>query len=335
MKIRNALLLLPLVAAAACERADSPLAPSAGLRHDATTLAAPAVSEGYVSSVDGVSLFYHVEGSGPDTIMVLSGGPGLSYRYMQPDLGPLARGRTVIYYDQRGAGNSTVIYDPALLSMDRQVADVDAIRQHFGIQKLSLVGHSAGALFATLYAAAHPANVERLVLLDPAPATGAFAAEFANNRVSRTAPDQLALQGDLINQFLSGTVADPVASCEVLFHSVFTPYMVDGSKLQHVKFCDEPVPAAANSVFTVLVGLSALDASWDVAPYLHQITAPTLVVHATADPIPAASSQYYADGIAGAQLVTIQNAGHFPWLEQPVAFFSTMETFLRRGDVQQ
>jgi proline iminopeptidase len=334
VKIRTSLLLLPL-AAAACGHDDAPLAPTAASARHGLQFTAPTTAEGYLPGTDGVSLFYHVEGGGPDTVVVMSGGPGLSYRYMAPDLGPLAEGRTVIYFDQRGSGRSTLVADPALLSPDRQVADLDAVRRHFGIARMSLVGHSAGALFAALYAAAHPGNVERLVLLDPAPATGAFVDQFTANRVSRTAPEQLARQFELMNQFLGGQVADPVAACEELFHSIFHPYFADPSRLEHVRFCDVPAPAAANSVFALLVGMSALDASWDVAPYLQAVSAPTLVVHGAADVIPAASSAYYASHLADARLVTIQGAGHFPWLEQPVEFFTIVDNFLRRGDIVQ
>jgi proline iminopeptidase len=334
MKIRTSLLLLPL-AAAACDRADAPLAPAAATRDEVQLAAAAPVAEGYLNGADGVTLFYHVEGSGPDTVVVMVGGPGLSYRYMAPDLAPLTHGRTVIYFDQRGSGNSTVVYDPAQLAPDRQVADIEAVRRHFGIARMSLVGHSSGAVFAAMYAAAHPGNVERLVLLDPAPATGAFVDQFTANRVARTAPEQLARQGELVGLFLSGQVTDPVASCEELFHSIFRPYFADPARVDGVRFCDEPAPAAANSVFTLLVGMSAFDAQWDAAPMLRRITAPTLVVHGAADVIPAASSQYYAANVAGAQLVTIDGAGHFPWLERPTEFFTTVNTFLRRSDVLQ
>ncbi|HEX6746830.1 MAG TPA: alpha/beta hydrolase [Longimicrobium sp.] len=331
MKIRTSLVLLPL--AAACDRADAPLAPTTATPRHEMQFAAPTTAEGFVPSADGVSLFYHVEGSGPDTVLVMSGGPGLSYRYMAPDLGPLAHGRTVIYFDQRGSGRSTIVTDPAQLGPDRQVADIEAVRRHFGLAKMALAGHSSGAVFAVLYAASHPQNVERLVLLDPAPATGAFVEQFTANRIARTAPEQLARQIELMNLFLGGQVADPVAGCEELFHSIFRPYFADPQKVDGIRFCDVPVPAAANSVFALLVGMGALDASWDAAPYLQAIAAPTLVVHGSADVIPAASSAYYAQHLSDARLVTIENAGHFPWLEQPAAFFTTVDNFLRRGDV--
>jgi len=58
--------------------------------------------EGYVTADDGIRLFFKIEGSGPQVLVVVHGGPGGSLESVRPDLERLAKGRTVIYYDQRG-----------------------------------------------------------------------------------------------------------------------------------------------------------------------------------------------------------------------------------------
>jgi hypothetical protein len=50
----------------------------------------PRPAAGYVSGAGGVRLFYRVEGRGPDTIVVLHGGPGFNLEGLRPDLTPLA-----------------------------------------------------------------------------------------------------------------------------------------------------------------------------------------------------------------------------------------------------
>jgi proline iminopeptidase len=337
VNIRNLALLIPIAAAACGDSA--PLSPDA-LRRDEAPLAAdafaqhaPVTAEGYLDGADGVRLLYHVVGTGPDTVVVVSGGPGLSYRYMAPDLAPLAHGRTVVYYDQRGAGRSTLIFDPAQLSIAGHVADLEALRAHFGISSLSLVGHSFGAIIATQYAATYPATTERLVLLNPAPATAAHGATFTENRLARTPPEQQARQGELIGQLLSGTAADPVAACTELFASLFRVYFHDQANVASMRgaWCDVPPAAAANSAFTLLVGIGSIPE--DLRPLAASVSAPALVVHATADPIPAASSAAWAGALLNCELLTIDAAGHFPWLEQPVPFFTRVNEFLRRGDI--
>ncbi|HYH81435.1 MAG TPA: alpha/beta hydrolase [Longimicrobium sp.] len=339
MKLRTSLLLLPLIAATACDSAD-PLAIDTPSTRRADGYAAPAVREGFVTGAGGVQLFYHVEGTGPDTLVMVSGGPGLSYRYMAPDLGVLTRGRTVIYFDQRGSGSSTVIRDAAQLTPELQVADIEAVRRHFGLETMSLAGHSAGANFAALYAAEHPARVARLLMLSPAPATGAFAQEFAYNRYVRTDPAEFARQLAWIGAFMTGQVpkAEAVATCEALFTSIFHPYFADPANQAAMRgrWCDQSSEQAGNAVFTLLTGLAAFEApTWDIAAPAKRITAPTLVVYGAADVLPLANAQYWAGHITGARLEVMGGAGHFPWLEQPAAFFTTVNTFLHRGDVVQ
>src|SRR5215203_431899 len=59
----------------------------------------------YVAGEGGVRLFYQVDGGGPDTVVVLHGGPGLNLEGLRPDLKPLARRHTLLYFDQRGSGH--------------------------------------------------------------------------------------------------------------------------------------------------------------------------------------------------------------------------------------
>jgi pimeloyl-ACP methyl ester carboxylesterase len=64
------------------------------------------------------------------------------------------------------------------------------------------------------------------------------------------------------------------------------------------------------------------------------IQTPALVIHGAGDAIPFASTSAYADAMPNAELLVIQGAGHFPWLEQPVQTFTAINTFLRRGDLR-
>jgi proline iminopeptidase len=99
-----------------------------------------------------VDLAYWVYGEGTQPVIVANGGPGLSHVYMmQNDVWErIAKGRKIVFYDQRGTGKSTRVSEGAPQN------------------RFSLVGDSYGGLLAMAYAAAHPAHVERLVLSDSA-----------------------------------------------------------------------------------------------------------------------------------------------------------------------
>ncbi|HEX8695510.1 MAG TPA: alpha/beta hydrolase [Longimicrobium sp.] len=339
--MRTKTLLLAALALAACN--DSPttsiLSPSLGAARDAAESAfsynAPVTAEGYLSGADRVQLFYRVVGSGPDTTVVLTGGPGLALSYLDPDLRPLARGRTLIFFDQRGAGKSQLVFDPAQLTMEKHVADVEAVRQHFGIGRLQIIGHSWGAMVAPFYAAAHPATTERLVMVTPGPIETRYDAEFEATRQARTAPEVLQHQFELFGLLASGQSPDPVATCEELFAIWFPAYFYDPANIANFrgKWCDEPAAAANNLIFVLFAGRASLGQTWDLRPLLATVQAPALVIHGAGDAIPFASTSAYAEAMPNAELLVIDGASHFPWLEQPVETFTAINTFLRQGNL--
>ncbi len=116
-------------------------------------------------SHDGAKLAYHRTGSGPP-LVCLPGGPGLEPAYLG-DLGGLGRSRELILPHSRGTGDSEVPADPAAYRCDRIAQDVEALRTELGLERMDLLGHSAGGNVALLYAAAHPERIGHLILLTP------------------------------------------------------------------------------------------------------------------------------------------------------------------------
>ncbi|HVF46544.1 MAG TPA: alpha/beta fold hydrolase [Pyrinomonadaceae bacterium] len=168
----------------------------------ATSLVAqtPAVepAEGFIVTPDNVRIFYKVVGSGSETLVAVHGGPGNSRESIRADLEPLARGRRVIYYDQRGNGRSELIKDGGKLGYQHHVADLDAVRQHFKLERMTLLGNSWGRLLISLYAVAYPS---------------------ARRKVFRFPLSQLVLE---FHRGLSPTIHSYEETCFDLFrHSVF------------------------------------------------------------------------------------------------------------------
>ena len=117
------------------------------------------------TSYDGTELAYRVVGDGPPLIC-LPGGPGRAAEYLG-DLGGLDKTRQLVLLDLRGVGSSADPADAATLRVDRLVQDVEALRVHLGLEQMDLLAHSAGAILATLYAAAHPRRLSHLALITP------------------------------------------------------------------------------------------------------------------------------------------------------------------------
>lgn len=92
------------------------------------------------------------------------GAPGI------PPLNALTQeGFDVYYYDQLGGGLSTRLDNPSEYTVDRHVADLEAIRKEIGAEKVMLIGLSWGGVLAENYMLAHPGRVEKVVFESPGP----------------------------------------------------------------------------------------------------------------------------------------------------------------------
>lgn len=113
---------------------------------------------------DGTRLAYRTAGEG-EPVLCIPGGPADS-QYLG-DLGGLSRHRRLILLDLPGTGGSAVPEDTASYRCDRLVEDVEALREHLGLDRTDLLGHSAGANVAMGYAARYPGKIGKLALIGP------------------------------------------------------------------------------------------------------------------------------------------------------------------------
>src|SRR5450755_1289301 len=121
----------------------------------------------HFTSYDGTRIAFRRAGAGRP-LACLPGGPGRTPGYLG-DLGGLGGWRELILPDTRGTGESAVPADPATYRCDRLARDVEALRAELGLERIDLLGHSAGGSVALRYAAARPERIGHLVLLSPGP----------------------------------------------------------------------------------------------------------------------------------------------------------------------
>jgi proline iminopeptidase len=123
---------------------------------------------------------FHAESYGSPanpTVLVVHGGPGNDYRYLLA-LKALADRYHVAFYDQRGTGLSPRV-DPAELTLETMLADLDRMVDHFGQGRpVNVVGHSWGAMLASGYLGRQPDKVTGVVLAEPGMLTTEKAREF-------------------------------------------------------------------------------------------------------------------------------------------------------------
>ncbi len=292
--------------------------------------------EGYVVTADGVRLFYRVVGEGPETLVAVHGGPGNSFESILADLEPLAKGRRVIYYDQRGNGRSDLITDPARLAVSKHVEDLEAVRAYFKLDRMTLLGNSWGGLLVGYYAAAHPGRVARMVLHCPAAPTRALAVEMVEEIQSRidqrytpAERKRFAFVADTQNWLKA---EDPRPLCREFYQTLLAVYLSKPEAWKRFKgdVCAGPAAAVRRQqVVNQQINNSLGD--WNLTSAVGAVKAPVLVVHGEDDVIPYESSEAWARAYPEARLLLVKDAGHVPQIEQPEVFFAAVETFLR-GD---
>ena len=111
---------------------------------------------------DGRRLAYRRAGSGP-LLVCHGGGPGFSSLYLG-ELAGLGDELELVLLDPRGTGDSTKPSDSRAYAIEDYVSDLEELREHLGLERMQLFGHSHGGIVAMAYAARHPERVERLIL---------------------------------------------------------------------------------------------------------------------------------------------------------------------------
>ncbi len=290
--------------------------------------------EDYITTPDGVRLFYKVVGSGAETLVAVHGGPGNSLNSILPDLEPLAMNRRVIYYDQRGGGRSDLIKDREKLSISKHIEDLEAVRLFFKLDKMTLLGNSWGGMLIGYYAATNPDKVERMVFHSPGEPTKALAIEAVEEMQSRMGNRYTAEQKKRFS-FVSNyknwvKAADPKAICREfgqLLLPIYT-FKPESAALLKGDICSGSDETVRYQQYVNVQIMNSLG-DWNLLPSLGVVKAPVLVIHGAADPIPVESSEAWASAMPNARLLVINGAGHIPQVEQPEIFFKSVETFLK------
>jgi pimeloyl-ACP methyl ester carboxylesterase len=249
--------------------------------------------------VDGVELCTEAFGDPAAPPILLLMGLGGSMLWWEEGFCRLLAdgGRFVLRYDQRDTGRS-VTYEPGRpgYTGDDLVDDVARVLDGYGIAAAHLVGVSAGGGCAQLVALDHPERVLSLTLISTSPAIG---------RAGR----ELAPPATELMRFFSGP--QPESRVE---------YLVDYCRVLAGRRRDFDEDAVrdlvtrdierATSYSSVQNHDAIPDGERNRAP-LSSISAPTLVIHGSADPMfPPSHGEALAAEIPGARLLLIDGMGH-------------------------
>jgi proline iminopeptidase len=283
-------------------------------------------AEGYVTTDDGLRLWFQTVGSGPQVVVLPNG------FHLLEDFSCLAPGRTLVFYDVRNRGRSETVTDPAKLArgIHNDVDDLDAIRRHIGLDRLNLIGHSYMGLMVVLYAMKYPLHVDRIVqigAMGPYP-DKSYSADLTNaDPVPR---EVFAKLGELQKGRAS---YDPEEFCRKFSSILRVIYVTDPKDADRIRWdrCDLANERSFMPYWTgaILPSIQSLSLT---AEDFAKVKAPVLTVHGTKDrSAPYGGGRDWASLLPNARLLSLEDAGHAPWIEKGPALFDGIETILRSG----
>lgn len=264
-----------------------------------------------------VELFVRTWGDGPPLYLV-HGGPGGSGSYWPTTLPDLGATHRVVAVDLRGHGRSE---RRAPYRIERFARDLTALREALSHPRAALLGHSYGALVA-LQAAAQDEAFDQLVLV------GGFPRTWRMLMHPRGFGRKLRLGARVAAWNLRERAGRRVDIREYLRD------LLDGAApLMHrpgaPAWWDDLLFSSAVEPLDPIVPMQYDLVRWDASRWMSRVRAPTLVLLGEHDAIAAPEAHRLAEGVPGAQLVVMEDAGHTPFLDDPQGFREILRGFLQ------
>ena len=289
-----------------------------------------AAGEGFVP-FRGFRTWYRVDGDraapGNLPVLLLHGGPGISSDCLEPLSALALTGRSVVFYDQLGCGQSDHPDDSALWSIALFLDELATVRAALGLDQLHLLGFSWGGALALEYVLTRPAGLASLVL------HSAFASCQTTAAIEQRAYDALPpkIAQTLRTHEAAGTTDDPAYQAARRIFDLHFVCRID-------PWPDFLQRAIARANFTIGAAMDERDdrhapggyKHWDITAHLGEIRIPTLVLGGRHDGLVGGQDEVLRDSIPGAEWVRFGASAHYAHAEEPERFLAVLDEFLTR-----
>jgi pimeloyl-ACP methyl ester carboxylesterase len=277
--------------------------------------------EDHVTTDDGVRLFAQTVGTGASAVII----PNAVYLF--DPFRHLTNGRTLIFFDMRNRGHSDHVSDSAKLHRGilQDVDDLEAVRRHFGFERIHLIGHSYLGMMVILYAMKYPDRVNRVVQIGPGQ-------PFADRQYPTHADAALveisAKLADLQKERPPSATKEFCKKWWAVARAMFVANPADADRIAEWGFCDLPNELHLMKHWVENIAPSIRSLSFTEHDYA-KVKAPVLTIHGMKDRnAPYGGGREWARLSPCARLLTIADAAHVPWIEAPEIVFGAIETFL-------
>jgi proline iminopeptidase len=277
---------------------------------------------------DGAVLHTATQGQGRPLVLC-HGGPG-GIDALDPLAAMITDLAQVHRYDQRACGRSS---GRRPFTMARWIADLEGLREHWGLRRWIVGGQSFGAGLALAYALEHPDRTEAVLYLScivRLQGQPDWDATFRQARAEHVPAGQRRRYQELRRQReQDGHLPEPLVTelRRLGVAAEFGDQEVANRLLPQL----QAELAAINEDVNRELGVDFVRyfAAASLRSRLQALDLPVLLVHGEVDPRPVAAAQALAEALPRARLVTMPGVGHFPFLESPTALKLVIRRFLR------
>lgn len=270
-------------------------------------------------------LYYHEYGTG-EPVILLSGGPGGSYRQEEDVAIELSKSFKTVLPEQRGTGRSIPYpFDSTTINLQSALDDLNLLLEHFKLQKAIFFGHSWCGMLAMSFAAAYPSKVKSLILLAPGPYK-----EWQKNfqTLRMIFKSRMGLQEQVLFDSLTLKMDDGRATAT---DSLMRRKLILQAQVFNKSFSDSVQARIQLQSNVQMQGLMFKDLikSYDLTN--------TLINYKGAIDIICCSQDYVVNHtyevkllMPSAQVHWLEQCGHWPQFEQPKAFYDTLFAILKQ-----
>ena len=265
-------------------------------------------------------------------MLLLAGGPANSHLTFHPAFSALADDYEVLYVDYRGRGRSDPVADYRTITFEQDVADVEALREALGLERMHLYGFSYGGMVAQAYALARPDRVVSLVLANTVHSPEMWQKNHEN--INREIANQFPEVWEEILRLRAAGVRSTAPDVQALY-KVHGPLVRFYNPDNAAKLLSEP-GSRNMELYTVFAGddieffiggeVARLP---DFRPRLAELVMPVLVIAGRYDrALYPAYQREFARYAPKAELVTMERSGSFAHIEEPEALMALVRRFL-------
>jgi proline iminopeptidase len=254
------------------------------------------------------SRFWTVQQGEGIPLVFCHGGPGACDN-LQPLAEMIADLAHVYRYDQRGCGRSAPVPPYNLVTY---LADLEALRVLWGLERWIVAGHSWGASLAMAYALRHPQNVTALLLLSTNGLEN-YSAAILSSCEKRLDPSEQQTLKKLRNRFRITSGQEQKDILEQILRLKLKADLADAATA--VALPHFPFPMNQTVYRRLTEDWEAWLRTPDLEKQIAGMSMPALVVHGKADPRPCRGALHLAGLMPRGKFISLPGVGHYPWLE--------------------